>query len=177
MPAAKENDVITIGNTTLIALRNGSEKLVATAAVDSNCWQKIKHISWSLSSGGYAKGFVKGYKGLHKFVSLHQIVMGQPPTSYEIDHINRNKLDCRRSNLRFTTRTENHLNRSIYTKSLSGRTGIFKKGDKFEIYFNYKGEKKYLGRYNSIEEAAVAREEAYKKEIKRKEVKQTGTVE
>ena len=41
---------------------------------------------------------------------VHQMIIGKAPKGFVIDHINRNKLDNRRQNLRFVTPSENTLN-------------------------------------------------------------------
>lgn len=160
MPAARRNDVLVRDNTVLIALRGMDGSLKGTAAIDKCDWERVSSISWSLTGNGYAGGSTKDSE--RRKILLHQLILGPLQAFQEIDHINRNKLDCRRNNLRSVTRTENHLNRDLQTNSLSSRVGVFKKGEKFEVYLNYKGEKKYLGRYNTIEEAASIREKALK---------------
>ena len=42
---------------------------------------------------------------------LHHLIMGKPIRGLEIDHINRDPLDNRRTNLRIVTPRENHHNR------------------------------------------------------------------
>ena len=50
---------------------------------------------------------------------MHNEIMGKN-LGFEVDHINRKKLDNRRINLRFTTRQENLLNRPRF-KNAKGR--------------------------------------------------------
>lgn len=57
---------------------------------------------WRVSRQGYAISSMG--------VMLHQCVVGRPINGLVIDHINRNKLDNRRGNLRFATFRENRLN-------------------------------------------------------------------
>jgi hypothetical protein len=65
-------------------------------------WLIEKVGSWCLENQGYAMNGVKKLK-------LHQLVMGKKK-GLEIDHINGNKLDNRKFNLRHVTHKENSQN-------------------------------------------------------------------
>src|SRR5688572_29928849 len=73
--------------------------------VDEDFQTLLSRYSWGLDSDGYPKAKVDG---IH--MRLHRLVIGKAPTGMVIDHINQNKLDNRRSNLRFSTFRENALN-------------------------------------------------------------------
>jgi hypothetical protein len=55
---------------------------------------------------------------------LHHDIIGKPPIGMMVDHINRNKLDNRKCNLRFVTRSQNNQNRK--TKATNGFIGVHK---------------------------------------------------
>lgn len=55
---------------------------------------------------------------------LHRIILPGSSTSLHVDHINQNKLDNRRENLRYLTPTENCLNARQRKNNLSGVKGI-----------------------------------------------------
>lgn len=61
--------------------------------------------NWSLDGYGYPCSYISG-----TMVKLHHLIVGKPPEGKVTDHINRNKLDNRRKNLRFVTQRENLLN-------------------------------------------------------------------
>lgn len=82
---------------------------------------------------------------------FHRLIMGAKK-GQEIDHINRNKLDNRKENLRFTTRSQNNRNKS----PSNGRKykGInWHKGDqKWRARYN----NKFLGNFDTEIDAAIA---------------------
>ena len=149
----RQNDILVINDTALIALRRLDGSLKATAAIDKDDWEKVRHISWSLSGNGYASGYFKN----NKYVLLHHLILGQPPTGLETDHENRNKLDCRSKNLHFVTHSQNTINRDLRPDNKSGCVGVHKRGDRFRAWIDRDGIREYLGTYSSAEEAASIR--------------------
>jgi len=79
----------------------------ASAVVDADDYEYLAQFNWHLSDQGYALGTIN-----KKRVRMHRIV-NDTPDGFETDHINRNKLDNRRSNLRTATRSENTLNKAV----------------------------------------------------------------
>lgn len=65
---------------------------------------------------------------------LHRFIMNAPD-DYVVDHIDRNTLNCHKSNLRITTQTQNIFNRGHQRNNKSGNRGI---------YFNTTTEKWYV---------------------------------
>lgn len=70
----------------------------------------------------YKKGGNK-YVGIGHHKTLHQVIMGKK-YGFEIDHINGNGLDNRRSNLRFCTHHQNMMNRKLYKTNKSDIKGV-----------------------------------------------------
>lgn len=79
--------------------------------VDDDLMERLSVNRWHLHSLGYAAGYVDG-----KIRKLHRVVMGEP-VGLMVDHINGNKLDNRRSNLRICTASQNASNRPKERKS------------------------------------------------------------
>jgi len=101
------------------------------------------------------------YKLYSEHVVIWLIVTGHWPTK-EIDHKNHNATDNRWENLREATKIENGRNQKLSSNNSTGINGIIwdKRRSKFraEIMVNHKHI--YLGRFNTLEDAAAARREA-----------------
>lgn len=99
-----------------------------------------------------------------KTLTLHRILMPREdkPKKLVVDHINRNRLDNRKCNLRWVDRSLNSLNRSCTGSSSSGFKNVYySKGyGKYESRFVYKGETHHFGCYDTAEEAHEAKEKA-----------------
>lgn len=71
-----------------------------------------------------------------------------------VDHLDRNPLNNRKSNLQISNKSLNSLNCNIRSNNSSGVTGVSydKKSDKWRSYINIEGKRKELGLYiNQIE--------------------------
>ncbi len=80
------------------------------ALVDINQANKLNALGkWTYHAQGYAYRWDRSTKP-HKCLLMHRIIM-DTPKGMDTDHINRNKLDNRKSNLRIVTRSANNLNR------------------------------------------------------------------
>jgi hypothetical protein len=84
---------------------------------------------------------------------------------YEIDHIDRDKTNNNLLNLRFCSRSENNLNKSLSTRNNSGLKGVsyFKRDNKWTAHININQKQKNLGLFDTKEEAYEAYKEASKK--------------
>lgn len=82
-----------------------------------------------------------------------------------IDHINHNGLDNRKCNLRICTNQENICNCEIPKNNKSGCKGVYwaKYKQKWTVQVTINNKTKYIGRYENLEDAIKARQEASKK--------------
>lgn len=68
----------------------------------------VDKYNWSLDGHGYPCSYIDG-----RIVKLHQMIIGKSPSGFVIDHIDRDKLNNHRSNLRHVTQKENMFNSTI----------------------------------------------------------------
>jgi hypothetical protein len=120
--------------------------------------KKLTGHKWHITKKGYCAAYS------NKYIFMHRLIL--PITNGVIDHINGNKLDNRKANLRVATHAENMRNRKIQKNNKSGYRGVHQKKDGYwyaQIKIN--GEQIFLGAYKSAEQAADAynkkAEEAY----------------
>ena len=113
--------------------------------------------SWYCDKDGYLVSSYF-YNGVRRFVRFHRLVMHAKPGQC-VDHINKNKADNRKKNLRCCERSENDRNRSLYSCNTSGVAGVYfdKQRKKWVASITYNHKKVYLGRYAVKEEAILAR--------------------
>jgi hypothetical protein len=127
-----------------------------SATIDDEDFEILSKYSWSLSNKGYAYRTDAG-KGRHIFMHRDLIPCKDYPEE-EIDHINRNKLDNRKSNLRICTKSQNLMNKPAQSNNTSGYKGVSKKKDrnKWQSQISVDGRLNYIGSFNTAEEAAEA---------------------
>jgi hypothetical protein len=109
--------------------KNGKDKYTL---VDDEDYDRYKHLSWYLSDTGYALRAVRyGDRSENKKrrIRLHRLIMNAPE-SKEVDHINGDKLDNRRKNLRLCTHRENMLN-----KTKAKGYSFIKRSKKFRVVY------------------------------------------
>jgi hypothetical protein len=85
--------------------------------IDKDDLEKVKTRNWHATTGGLYIGANLRIDGVIKTLYLHNFVMNKLDFSGKgvkqtIDHINRNGLDNRKSNLRLVTQTEQNLNQN-----------------------------------------------------------------
>lgn len=124
--------------------------------VDKDDYEKVKDYCWYKNTGGYVTTTSDG-----KTIKIHQVVMG----GKNIDYINGDKLDNRKSNLRFCTTAENVRNVGIRSNNTSGVTGVSysKREGKWKSNITYNGVVIRLGTFANKEDAIKARKDAEEK--------------
>ena len=124
--------------------------------VDDETYDWLSQYTWCLTGRGYAIAWVNV-----KNVLMHRLVMGEPKGKH-IDHINRDVLDNRKSNLRLCTKSQNQHNRGKNKNNTTGYKGVTwnKARNKYVAKIKKNGKTIYLGYYDTAIEAALAYDEA-----------------
>lgn len=125
--------------------------------IDLDDYDKISKFCWYETNHKYLMTRISETR---KQILLHRfIIFGDTISDKQVDHINRNTYDCRKSNLRECLPIENSRNKGISTLNTSGFTGVSfsKQYNKWRAFVTIN--KKYisLGYYNTKEEAIKAR--------------------
>jgi len=118
------------------------------AMVDNEDFDRVKDINWCLNSHGYAEN--------SNISLMHSMILN---SRMEIDHINHDKLDNRKSNLRVSTHQQNMCNsRPIKGSSVYKGVSIDKERNKWLAQIVYNKKWIFIGRYDTEYEASIARD-------------------
>lgn len=88
--------------------------------------------------------------------ALHRAIFGAP--GLQIDHINRDGLDNRRSNLRVATHSQNQANSKLRVNNRSGHKGVFWSRTRNYWCAQFRG--RHLGCFSTAEAASEAHDSA-----------------
>jgi hypothetical protein len=134
------------------------KEIVAYAIVDDDDYDWLSQRKWYLNIGGYAVTNIK--KGT---TFMHRRILN-PPTGTFTDHIDGNRLNNQRNNLRAVSAAENNRN-SRAKGGASGYKGVswHKASQKWNAQLRCDYKHVHIGLFDSIIEAAHAYDEAAKK--------------
>lgn len=147
-------------NVTRIPLRRRDGTVRAYALIDTDDEELVLSVgSWSFGASGYATCTI--YPA-HRDLRLHRLLLGLDfGDPRQGDHINRDKLDNRRSNLRIVTQRENCQNPGPRSDGTSAHRGVAwdAEQNKWRAYATIDRRRHWLGRFDDeLAAAAVARE-------------------
>lgn len=127
--------------------------------VDDDDFLIYGNMKWFVNSDGYPKNH-SGPRKTRKSKSLHRLIM-KAQKGETVDHINRNKLDNRKCNLRIVPQQKQCFNRSLSKHNKTGYKGVGfnKRLNKYiaQICKDYKTY--HLGVFETKEEAAKVYDE------------------
>lgn len=155
----------TDGLTALLPLYGQHNAIVAHAVVDASDAAWAGQWRWGYHHGYAERVDLSGERP--QTVALHRELLGLPRVSdgRQGDHINRNRLDDRRSNLRIVPKGKNPQNMGNRRGTSSQYRGVSwsSKMRKWLVQVNVNGRSKYFGVFDS-EEAAAERARAVRRE-------------
>ena len=122
------------------------------ALIDDEDFERLFHWKWTYANTGYAKR-----QSMGKTYLMHRQILNIN-RKYLTDHINYNKLDNRKKNLRVCNPSQNlhhRMNKKGYTWS--------KKSKKWQAQISIKGKMIYLGLYDNKKDAINTYQQASRK--------------
>ena len=119
------------------------------ALVSDEDFNTLSQYRWYCSAKNYAVRSVARNTGP---LFMHRVIM-DAPDGLEVDHINGDKLDNRRDNLRHATSSQNKANVGPFSGKYKG---VDRKGRKWRAQIRVNGKKTHLGLYSHAIQAAMA---------------------
>lgn len=136
------------------------------AIVDDGDFDRVNAFEWRAWKHklGYFYAIHSNFDGKQSRL-MHRFILGITNPKIKVDHINGDTLDNRRQNIRLATQSQNGMNRT--RKQMNNKTGfrgvyLEKKRNKFRAEISINGKGKYVGIFNTAEEAAKAFDKAAK---------------
>lgn len=140
-----------LNNCAYMEIYNRHHEVKAIVIIDIDDVEKVSKHHWCMNGKGY---IMSNVGRLHHFILGFKWDGNQQNT---VDHINRDKLDNRKSNLRVVDMTTQNRNRSIKPKI--GKFITLSKNGKYKVSVYTKNKEfVYLGRYETLEEAIIIRD-------------------
>ncbi len=139
----------------VIKLTNGGETLV-----DDSDYEHLSQWNWQQNQGYAIRNqYVSCINGKrkNKTIYMHRAV-NKTPDGMETDHINNDKLDNRKTNLRASNRSNNAVNKPKQSNNTSGYKGVgwHKVAGKWRATIKVNNRAKHLGHFATPEDAATA---------------------
>lgn len=133
-------------------LKDGTEFIF-----DIDDYEKVSKYYWSLNGNGYIFSSIMIDGNIYN-IFLHVLIFGNKD-EFEVDHIDRNKLNNRKNNLRYATHIENNRNKNKQINNKSGVIGVYKdnKTGQWRAQIKINNKAIALGRFINKEEAIIAR--------------------
>lgn len=139
------------------------------AVVDDEDFSRLSRWKWHYGKRGYAARTVEiGYfqgKRKQTQILMHREVI-EVPNNMFVDHINGDKLDNQKTNLRIVNTQQNNWNSKTPAHNTSGFKGVSEDkrnlSKKWQAYITVDNKKIHLGYFSTKEDAAKAYNEAAK---------------
>lgn len=124
--------------------------------IDENDHFLFKKYFWYLSHGYLV------YKTKSRTITFHREILNLKDSDIIVDHINMNKLDNRKCNLRIASKSKNAMNRNAPKQNTSGYKGVSWRLDrkKWRAYIVLMGKQYSLGLFDKKEDAAMSYNDA-----------------
>ena len=123
------------GATATGILPNGESFIINTVDIPL-----VEHFYWQKGKEGYIASNRSGIK-------LHRLIAGVSDRNVMVDHINRDRKDCRRENLRVISPFGNSCNHKLFGTNKTGYTGVYysRHSGRYEVKVGYNNKRIRLG--------------------------------
>jgi hypothetical protein len=124
----------------------------AVALVDDEDYDYLAQWCWRLNSHGYA---IRSFKleGRTRYLNMHRIILDAQRGQF-VDHIDHNRLNNRRANLRFVTAQENQRHRRTFSNNSTGYKGVSFMHNQWHVRLGLDGQMVHLGFFDDLQVAA-----------------------
>jgi len=126
---------------------------------DDEDFDLISKYNWEIRDGGYVVGRLKGSKK-RSSIRMHRLILNLSDPKIITDHINHNKLDNRRENLRICSPAQNSYNKQKHQRNTTGFKGVYCEDIAFVANIGVDNKLIRIGRFNHKEDAARAYDSA-----------------
>lgn len=134
------------------------------ALVDDDDFEFLLHWEWR-----YLNGYVSAWcRDTSSTLYIHRVILiraGFDLTNLEGEHRDRDRLNNQKYNLRVATSSQNKINMALHTRNVSGFKGVYfnRQHMKWQAQISFQSKRRYLGLFESAEEAAKAYDRAAKR--------------
>lgn len=127
--------------------------LVGWVRIDAEDVEKVCGVRWCMTDSGYAVA-----RSVASYLYLHRVIM---PGGEVADHVDGDKMHCRKVNLRRCTQIDNSRNSRKPKNNTTGFKGVVRtRSGRFSAHIMVDRRGIYLGTYDDAESAAVAYDHA-----------------
>jgi hypothetical protein len=138
--------------------------VIGKTIIDDEDFEIFNKYRWFLNKGYACRHYFFNINRKTKHIYLHREITNCPKDKF-VDHINHNKLDNRRCNLRIVTLSQNQWNQTTQIRSKSSKyKGVYwsKVAKRWQAYLAFHKKRIHLGLFESEIEAAIAYNEKAK---------------
>lgn len=144
----KVERVIVVGNIGYIYVSGTDKRMLC----DKEDIDKLCEYCWEILDTGYARS-----NNQHKpRIRAHRLVL-EAKEGEIVDHINRNRLDNRKENLRIVSNRANCLHRELHKENKTGYAGVKKAKHGYTARGMKNGKSILIGKFDNLEDAIEAR--------------------
>lgn len=128
--------------------------------IDDDDFAIVSWYTWTIDKNGYPVAHTYSRKDKHFIIYLHNLIMGKAGSGLEWDHIDRDKQNNKRNNLRLVSHQINMRNQKLQANNTSGVRGISwcKNRKRWRVRIGRTG--KLIGYFNLLDAAITARRAA-----------------